>query len=141
MSLITAMNVSSSGLTAQRQRVEIATTNLANSETTRTLEGGPYRRKNIAFQSKSFGDVFDSTAAGTSGVEVSGIEEDMSKPFEVRYQPNHPDADQDGRVLYPNVNPMEEMANLVTAARSYEANIAAISIVKSMIAKTLEIGR
>jgi flagellar basal-body rod protein FlgC len=115
-------------------------TNLANSETTRTLEGGPYRRKNIAFQTTTFGDAFDA-ANGTAGVEVSSIEEDITKPFERRYQPGHPDADADGYVLFPNVSALEEMANLISAARGYEANIASISIVKSMIAKTLEIGR
>lgn len=140
MSLITALKVNSTGLTAQRQRVEVAVTNLANSETTRTLEGGPYRRKNIAFQTAVFGDAFDA-ANGTAGVEVSSIEEDTTKPFERRYQPGHPDADADGYVLYPNVSALEEMANLISAARGYEANIASISIVKSMIAKTLEIGR
>ena len=141
MSLITVLRVNSSGLTAQRARVEIAATNLANSETTRTLEGGPYRRQNIAFQSTSFGDAFEA-ANGTAGVEVSSIEEDTSKPFDQRYQPGHPDADPNtGYVLYPNVNALEEVANLVSAARGYEANVAAISIVKSMIAKTLELGK
>ena len=140
MSLMTAIGINASGLTAQRKRVEVASTNIANTETTRTLDGGPFRRKNIAFQTSSFGDAFDN-ANGAIGVEVSDISDDMARPFDRRYEPGHPDADADGYVLFPNVNAMEEMASLVSAARSYEANIAAISVAKSMINKTLEIGR
>ena len=140
MSLITALNINASGLTAQRQRVEVASTNLTNSETTRTEEGGPYRRKDVVFQTSTFGQTFEAASGGAEGVEVTDIVKDM-RPFDRRYEPGHPDADKDGYVEYPNVNSMEEMANLVSAARSYEANLAAINIVKSMISKTLEIGR
>jgi flagellar basal-body rod protein FlgC len=140
MSLITALRINSSGLTAQRQRVEVSSTNLANSETTRTPEGGAFRRKDVVFQTQTFGDTFEAMNGGASGVEVAAIVDDQ-RPFDRRFQPEHPDADKDGYVDYPNVNSMEEMANLVSASRSYEANLAAISIVKSMINKTLEIGR
>jgi flagellar basal-body rod protein FlgC len=141
MSLITALRINSSGLTAQRQRVEVSSSNLANSETTKTAEGGAYRRKDVVFQSTSFGQTFEAANGGASGVEVTGIVDDM-RPFDRRFDPGHPDADKEtGYVDYPNVNSMEEMANLVSAARSYEANLAAIAIVKSMISKTLEIGR
>jgi flagellar basal-body rod protein FlgC len=140
MSLITALRINTSGLTAQRQRVEVSSSNLANSETTRTAEGGAYRRKDVVFQSTSFGQTFEAAQGGASGVEVTDVVDDM-RPFDRRFDPGHPDADKEGYVNYPNVNSMEEMANLVSAARSYEANLAAIAIVKSMISKTLEIGR
>jgi flagellar basal-body rod protein FlgC len=140
MSLITALRINTSGLTAQRQRVEVSSSNLANSETTRTAEGGAYRRKDVVFTSTSFGQTFEAAQGGASGVEVTDVVDDM-RPFDRRFDPGHPDADPEGYVSYPNVNSMEEMANLVSAARSYEANLAAIAIVKSMISKTLEIGR
>jgi flagellar basal-body rod protein FlgC len=140
MSLITALRINASGLTAQRQRVEVSSSNLSNSETTRTAEGGAYRRKDVVFQTSTFGQTFEAAAGGSEGVEVTDIVKDM-RPFDRRFEPGHPDADGEGYVDYPNVNSMEEMANLVSAARSYEANLAAMNIVKSMISKTLEIGR
>jgi len=141
MNLLTALDVNASGLTAQRQRVEVSSANLANSQTTRTEEGGAYRRKDVVFQTASFQDSLGSAMTqGVQGVEVSGILDD-SRPFDRRYEPGHPDADKEGYVSYPNVNAMEEMANLVEASRSYEANIAAIGIVKTMINRTLDIGR
>jgi flagellar basal-body rod protein FlgC len=140
MSLITAISISGSGLTAQRERVEVSSSNLANAETTRTAEGGPYRRKDVVFETTSFGDAFEAASSGSAGVQVAGIVDDM-RPFERRFMPGHPDADAEGYVNLPGINTMEEMANLMSAARSYEANLAAISVVKSMINKTLEIGR
>jgi flagellar basal-body rod protein FlgC len=141
MNLLTALDVNASGLTAQRQRVEVASSNLANSQTTRTLDGGPYRRKDVVFQTSSFQDSLSSAMnADVSGVEVSGVVDD-TRPFDRRYEPGHPDADKDGYVSYPNVNAMEEMANLVEASQSYEANIAAMGVVKTMINRTLDIGR
>ena len=141
MNLLTALDVNASGLTAQRQRVEVSSANLANSQTTRTEDGGAYRRKDVVFQTSSFQDSLGSAInAGVQGVEVSGVVDD-ARPFDRRYEPGHPDADKDGYVSYPNVNAMEEMANLVEASRSYEANIAAIGIVKTMINRTLDIGR
>jgi len=140
MSLITALDINASGLTAQRQRAEVASANLANSQTTRTPEGGPYRRKDVVFETVPFSKAFDIAATGINGVEVAGVMDDPT-PFDRRYEPNHPDADAEGYVEYPNVNSMEEMANLVEASRSYEANISAVNIIKTMIARTLEIGR
>jgi len=146
MNLITALDVNATGLTAQRKRVEVASSNLANTQTTRTMEGGPYRRKDVVFQTTtSFNDSLKESIGaamdgGVEGVEVSDVVED-SRPFDSRYEPGHPDADSQGYVNYPNVNAMEEMANLVEASRSYEANLAAINIVKAMITRTLEIGR
>jgi flagellar basal-body rod protein FlgC len=142
MSLLTSLDINASGLLAQRQRVEVSSANLANSQTTRTANGGPYRRKDAVFETQSFGNSLDSAISsdGSEGVKVSGIVEDQA-PFDRRYEPGHPDADADGYVSYPNVNPMEEMSNMVSASRSYEANLSAISIVKTMISKTLEIGK
>jgi flagellar basal-body rod protein FlgC len=143
MSLFSALDINTSGLTAQRRRAEVATSNLTNADTTRmkTPEGGPYRRKDIVFQTTTFGRAMQAADGGSEGVEVAGVIDDMS-PFEMRYDPGHPDADPaTGYVSYPNVNTAEEMTNLMSAARSYEANIAAISIVKTMINRTLELGR
>src|SRR5262249_25187507 len=108
--------------------------------TTHTTEGGAYRRRDVVFQTSTFGETFEAAGGGTEGVEVVDVVKDM-RPFDRRFEPGHPDADKDGYVEYPNVNSMEEMANLVSAARSNEANLAAMNIVKSMISKTLEIGR
>ena len=141
MNLLTALDVNASGLTAQRKRVEVSSSNLANSQTTRTEEGGPYRRKDVVFQTSSFQESLGAAmGGGVEGVEVSDVVNDP-RPFDRRYEPGHPDADKDGYVSYPNVNVMEEMANLVEASRSYEANIAAIGIVKTMINRTLDLGR
>jgi flagellar basal-body rod protein FlgC len=141
MNLITAIDVNASGLTAQRKRVEVSSSNLANSQTTRTADGGPYRRKDVVFQTNSFEESLGfAMDEGVNGVEVAEIVDDP-RPFDRRYEPGHPDADAEGYVAYPNVNVMEEMANLIEGSRSYEANLSAISIVKTMINKTLEIGR
>lgn len=141
MNLLTALDVNASGLAAQRKRVEVSSANLANSQTTRTEEGGPYRRKDVVFQTTTFEDSLGMAMEhGVSGVKVAEVVDDQS-PFDRRYEPGHPDADAEGYVSYPNVNVMQEMANLVEASRSYEANIAAIGIVKAMINRTLEIGR
>ncbi|HYR44846.1 MAG TPA: flagellar basal body rod protein FlgC [Terriglobia bacterium] len=141
MNLITALDVNASGLTAQRKRVEVSSSNLANSQTTRTEDGGAYRRKDVIFQTTSFQDSLSSAMGkGVEGVEISDVVDDPT-PFVRRYEPGHPDADKDGYVSYPNVDPMLEMANLIEGARSYEANVAAMGIVKTMINRTLEIGR
>ncbi len=142
MNLITALDVNATGLTAQRQRVEVSSSNLANSQTTRTEEGGPYRRKDVVFQTTSSFKQSLGAAMNNDieGVEVSQLVEDP-RPFDRRYEPAHPDADAEGYVSYPNVNALDEMANLIEASRSYEANLSAIAIVKAMINRTLEIGR
>jgi flagellar basal-body rod protein FlgC len=141
MNLITALDVNASGLTAQRKRVELTSSNLANSQTTRTPEGGPYRRKDVVFETSDFDQSLGMAMnSGVAGVEVSDLVEDP-RPFDRRFEPGHPDADAEGYVSYPNVNVMEEMVNLVEASRSYEANLAAMSIVKTMINRTLDIGK
>jgi flagellar basal-body rod protein FlgC len=145
VSLFSSLSVSASGMAAQRARTEVLVENLANSETTRTPEGGPYRRKDVVFTEDSSIGSFSSqmdSALGTSmsGVSVSEIAIDDSAP-ELRYQPGHPDADKDGYVAYPKINPAEDMVDLMGASRGYEANVAAISAVKDMINKSLDLFR
>jgi flagellar basal-body rod protein FlgC len=143
MSLFGAISVSASGMEAQRIRAELITENLANADTTRTPDGGPYRRKDAVFSTEPLQNSFAGTLAeissgGTQGVTVSGISVDQSDP-ERRYLPGHPDADADGYVAFPKINPSEEMVDLMSASRGYEANIAAISSVKDMIGRSLEL--
>ena len=131
-------------MAAQRARTEVLVENLANSETTRTPEGGPYRRKGVVFTedsgAASFSSELGSMLGPTSGVLVSETTIDDSAP-EMRYQPGHPDADKDGYVAYPKINPAEDMVDLLGASRGYEANVAAISAVKDMIQKSLDLFR
>lgn len=143
MSLFSSIDVSASGMAAQRVRTEVLVENLANAETTRTPEGGPYRRKDVVFAEDpglgSFSSELDSALGpGVEGVAVSQIAIDSSAP-EMRYQPGHPDADKDGYVAYPRINPAEDMVDLLGASRGYEANVAAISAVKDMINKSLDL--
>jgi flagellar basal-body rod protein FlgC len=145
MSLFSALSVSASGLQAQRTRAELLVENLANAETTRTPEGGPYRRKDAVFSAEPvaspFGSVFENEigAQGT-GVRVSDVIEDTSAP-ERRYLPGHPDADAQGYVAFPHINPAEDMVDLMSATRSYEANVAAITAVKDMITHSIDLLR
>jgi flagellar basal-body rod protein FlgC len=145
MSLFSAMSVSASGMAAQRTRASLLAENLANAETTRTPDGGPYRRKDAVFQSDSVTSPFASafeTAIGAegTGVAVSEIVQDTREP-ERRYQPGHPDADKDGYVAFPRVNPAEDMVDLMSSARGYQANVAAISAVKDMINRSIDLLR
>jgi flagellar basal-body rod protein FlgC len=138
------MSIGASGMQAQRTRAEMLVQNLANAETTRTPEGGPYRRQDVVFESASvsspFSSVLDSEIQGTEGVAVSQIVTDPRDP-ERRYLPGHPDADGDGYVAFPRINPAEDMVDLMGAARTYEANVAAISAVKDMIARSIDLFR
>jgi len=149
MSLFSALSVSASGMSAERTRAELLTENLANAETTRTPEGGPYRRKDAVFATEytvsPFASVFEaqmSAAAGdgSEGVGVADIVVDDREP-ERRYLPGHPDADAQGYVAFPRVNPAEDMVDLLGSAESYEANVAAISAVKDMINHSLDLFR
>ena len=145
MSLFSALSVSASGMAAQRARAELLTENLANAETTRTSEGGPYRRKDTVFSTEPVGNSFSSVfeeASGSSlnGVKVSDIVVDTRDP-ERRYLPGHPDADQDGYVAFPRINPAEDMVDLMGATRSYQANVAAMSAVKDMIQRSIDLLR
>ncbi len=129
------------GLAAQRVRMNVLAENLANVETTRTAEGGPYRRKLVVFgteEPQRFGQALE--AAQASGVKVVEIIESQEPPRLIN-QPSHPDANAEGNVAYPNMNPLLEMVDLLAATRAYEANVTAIQATKSMIMKSLDIGR
>lgn len=142
--LFSAMDVSASALTAQRRRLELLVTNLANAQTTQTPEGGPYRRKDVVFESQSvepFWKVLSEVEQDQlEGVRVKEVVTDQRPPVLV-YQPNHPDADPQGYVAFPNVNPMEEMANVMAARRSYEANVRAFEAIRELVRRSLEIAR
>lgn len=143
MSLFTSLSVAASGMAAQRQRAEVLVENIANSETTRTPDGGPYRRKDAVFstdqQASAFSAAFQTELeAGGTGVKVSEITIDQSEP-EKRYMPGHPDADQAGYVAFPHVNPAEDMVDLMNANRNHQANVVAMSAVKDMIQKSISL--
>lgn len=131
------MNISSTGLSAQRFRIEVISTNIANSETTRTENGGPYRRKVPVFQ-EVLRNIQGRKENG--GVMVKSIYEDPSE-FRIIYDPTHPDADENGYVKLPNVNIVREMVDMINAQRAYEANATAINTTKAMINAALQIGR
>ncbi len=145
MDFFDALNTSSSGLSAQRLRLNLISANLANVNTTRTPQGGPYRRKEVVFaaqpKASSFRDVLqarqDKQLADVRAVKVF----DDPRPPVLKYDPHHPDADEKGYVALPNVNLMEEMVNMMSATRSYEANLSAIKAAKEMAMKALEIGK
>lgn len=143
MSLFSAISVSASGMAAQRTRAELLVENIANSETTRTPDGGPYRRKDVVFQSdpqtSPFAAVFQTELLAT-GVAAGEVVLDESEPLK-RYIPGHPDADDAGYVAFPRVNPAEDMVDLMNSTRSYQANVAAMSAVKDMIHRSLDLMR
>jgi flagellar basal-body rod protein FlgC len=128
------MEVSASGLSAQRRRLDAIADNIANAETTRTERGGPYRRRQVVFEELA------SRELGQQGVRVREVTEDPRPPRMV-YRPGHPDADADGYVAMPNVSIVEEMVDMISATRSYEANAAALNASKAMARKALELGR
>lgn len=135
-------SISASGMEAQRLRMNVISSNLANAETTRTEAGGAYRRKDIVFEADTggFGDYLRSSMNSYGkGVRVAGIVDDP-RPLKRAYDPGHPDADANGYVAYPNVNVVEEMVNMISAARSYEANVTAFKASRDMAVKALEIG-
>ena len=145
MSLFSALSISASGMSAQRTRAELVTENLANAETTRTPEGGPYRRKDAVFQTESVGSPFASLMnsamdEGAGGVSVAEILVDKREP-EQRYMPGHPDAGVNGYVAYPRVNPAEEMVDLMSASNGYQANVASMSALKEMILRSIDLLR
>jgi flagellar basal-body rod protein FlgC len=141
MSLTKAMDILSSGLHAQRIRMNITSSNLANAHTTRTVDGTPFRRKDPVFESSQLDPNsanFDNTL---QKVQVTGVKDDLT-PFPEVYDPGHPDADaKTGMVKMPNVNVVEEMVNLITSSRSYEANVTAFETLKQMAVKAMDIGR
>lgn len=145
MSFYSSLDVSASGLTAQRLRMDVIAQNIANVDTTRTEDGTPYKRKTVIFEEriadKPFSDYFNSALVNYStggGIRATEIVEDNSEGPKV-YDPDHPDADEEGYVTKPNVNIVEEMVNMISASRAYEASVTASGITKSMITKTLEL--
>ena len=142
MSMFSAFDVTASGLTAQRLRMDVISENVANANTTRTEDGTPYRRKIVTFQQKNPQQTFSQVLHNvSSGVKVSQIFEDTTTEMNMVYDPSHPDADENGYVTYPNVNIVTEMTDLIDASRSYEANSTAFNASKSMALKGLEIGQ
>ncbi len=143
MSLFTALATSASGMTAQRARAELLVENIANADTTRAAEGGPYRRRDAVFQTTQLsppfsGFLFDDAGSASEGVEVGKVVVDAREP-DRRYMPGHPDADKDGYVAYPRVNPAEDMVDLLGASRSYQANVSAIAATKDMIQRSIDL--
>lgn len=147
MSFFEAMNINATALTAQRLRMDVISENVANINTTRSEDGQPYKRKIALFQeitdnapfSQYYDNAINKSVSG-KGVRVSQIVEDQTPGSKV-YEPGHPDADEDGYVTMPNVNIVTEMVNMISASRSYEANVTAMTTTKAMITKTFEIGR
>jgi flagellar basal-body rod protein FlgC len=144
MDFLTSMKIGASGLTAQRLRMDTIASNLANIETTRTPEGGPYKRKDVIFTALPLNEfattLEDALADHVRRVAVTEVVEDQSPPTMV-YNPNHPDANTEGYVAMPNINLMEEMVNLINATRSFEANVQSINAAKSMALRAIELGR
>lgn len=144
MDILTAMKISGSALKAERTRINISAMNIANANTTRTIEGGPYKAKSVVFEARplegSFRDTLNSTAERLRKVEVKEVVEDKT-PFKEIYDPSHPDADENGVVKMPNVNVVEQMVDMMSARRAYDANVTALDAVKSMALKALDISR
>ena len=145
MDFLTNMKISSSGLAVQRKRMETISSNLANLETTRTPEGGPYRRKDVLVTAMPLADEFGNTFKNALGdkltkVQVADVVEDQSEPRLV-YNPSHPDANDLGYVAMPNIDQMTEIVNMVTTQRSFEANITALNASKAMAIRAIDLGR
>jgi flagellar basal-body rod protein FlgC len=145
MDFMTAFDISASGLSADRTRINTIAMNLANAKTTRTPEGGPYRRRTVVQVATDVDDPFSVHMRSAldrelKGVRILGVSRDM-RPLRQVYDPGHPDANADGYVFYPDINVVEEMANLMTAQRNYEANVTTAEAIKGMYNKALEIGR
>jgi len=145
MNFMTALELGASGLKAQREYLNVVSMNMANSRTTRTADGGPYRRKSVAMESTPLLSPFD-TAMNSQmnqqlrGVTIRGIVSD-TRPFKKVFEPNHPDADANGMVRYPDINVVEEMVNMITISRSYEANAQSVDSAKKMFNRALQIGQ
>ncbi len=146
MGMFDAMEVSASGLTAERMRMDVVAQNLANANTTRGIDGQPYRRKEVVLAERQGGSSFGAALTGAmngtkpAGVEVAAIAEDQT-PLKQVYDPGHPDADANGYVQMPNVDSVAEMVDLISAQRAYEANVTAMTAAKQMFSKTLELLR
>lgn len=133
MSFSNIFNVAATGLSAQRIRINVISSNLANANTTRTEDGGPYKRKDVVFEQIMKGEL-------NGGVRVNEIKEDEKPPM-LKFDPSHPDANEEGYVMMPNIHPVEEMVNMLEASRSYEANVTVLSTAKQLALKAIDIGR
>ena len=146
MNILSAMETSSSGMAAQRYRMNVISANIANAQTTRTPEGGPYRRREVIFGALPAQRTFEEELRGhvkpddPLHAKVLGVAVDERPPI-LKYDPAHPDSNEEGYVAMPNIDPMEEMVNMMLATRSYQANVAAFNATKSMALRALEIGR
>ena len=146
MAFLDSLNISGSGLTAQKLRMQVVAQNLANAQTTRTENGEPYRRKLVVLTERNpgaFSATLNASIGGQTapkGVEAAAIVDDADD-FKLEYDPTHPDADANGYVRLPNVNTVEEMVDIMSASRLYEANVTAFNAMKEMAAKALEIGK
>lgn len=145
MGFTNSIKIASSGMSAQRRRLEVIATNLANAKTTRTANGGPYVKKLVNFrtaelQREGGGSFADNLRQELKTVEVNDIFEDSAPPVRM-FEPSHPDANAEGYVLYPNINPVDEMVNMLGAARSYEANLEVLKTVKRLSNAALELGK
>lgn len=140
MNFLSTLEISASGLYAQRRRMDVIAGNLANLETTQTEEGGPYRRKMVLMRTKSIGDFDLLLGHRVEGVKIDGIVEDKS-PFKKIFNPSHPDADEDGYLRKPNIDLVVETTNMLIARRAFEANLAALKSTRQMALKALEIGK
>lgn len=144
MDFMSALDIGASGLSAERANINIISMNLANAKTTRTPEGGPYRRKSVVFAESDVDKPFsaimqDAMGREIKGVRVLGVATD-SRPLRRVHEPGHPDANSEGYVFYPDINVVEEMANLMTATRTYEAGVASLTAVKNMYSRALTLG-
>ena len=145
MDFFSSMEVSASGLNAERTRINVASSNLANAATTQTAAGGPYQRRDVVLRSVPTSGNVSGAKAGdpagvVSGVQVTGIQADTSPP-RLEYDPGHPDANDDGYVAYPNVSPVEEMVDMITASRAYQAGVTALETAVSLAERALTIGK
>ena len=137
--LLDAINASASALDAQRVRMEVAVSNLANAESTRSADGQPYRRREVVLETQSFASSLDRDPSA-AGVRVAAVLEDQSE-FRRRYEPSHPDADADGFVAVPNVDVPEEMVDMLGAARAYQANLTAIGLIRDTVQRALDLAK
>ncbi len=133
MSFFSVLDTAATGLSAQRIRINVISSNVANANTTRTEEGGPYRKKNVIFEQVLYGE-------HKGGVKVQKIVPDHKPPM-LKFEPSHPDANEEGYVAYPNINPIEEMVNMLEAARTYEANVTIVNTAKQLAQQAIGIGQ
>lgn len=150
MAFLSSLNINASALTASRLRMDVISENIANATTTRTENGGPYRRKMVVYEpasnddSNSFESMFNKSMNGASyqpqGVKVTGIVEDQT-PFTLKYDPSDPDANAQGYVQMPNVDPIKETIDMMSVTRAYDSNLTALNAIKTMASKALEIGK